>query len=155
MGWNRPQAQVNGYSFEYNGHEVTPYRPTIEDVDQLSFREGVGYGKHIFKISGFNTDLTTNEVVVHLQKTPILHSSRTRVYIQALHQDRYVTSCESRPFELQIEYWEWLSLRYYLQELDLQQSSGCGFSNIRTPLLNARDTYLNTLRGEELTLCGG
>ena len=150
LGWNRPQEQVNGYSFEYNGHEVTPYRPTIEDVDQLSFREGVGFGKHIFKISGFNTDLTTNEVVVHL-KRPHYYTALVPGLFQALHQDRYVTSCESRPR---------VANRIMGVAEPAVLFAGTGFATVlwlrffkhKNAALNARDTYLNTLRGEELTL---
>ena len=150
LGWNRPSEPVTGYSFEYNNHEVTPYRPTIDDPDQLSFKEGVGYGKHSFQVSGYKTAFTTNEVRVELKKPRYITALVPGLY-QAMYQQRYISSCEEKAN---------LGRRLLgvAEPVVLFAATGIAaqlwvnFFAHRNAAINARDVYEVTLQEEEFNL---
>ena len=150
LGWTQLEAQTSGYSFHYNGHEVTPFRPTIDDISQLTYTEGFGYGSHTFQLYGYNTELTTNKVTIDI-KRPQYYTALIPGLYQALHQERYVSSCSDvKPLKTRIagiaEPVAFFAATGFATYLWIQ------FFDHRNAALNARDTYLSTLRGEELSL---
>lgn len=150
LGWNAPDEPVTGYSFLYNSHEVTPFQPTVDDPDQRSFKEGVGYGQHSFQVSGFKSSLTTNEVTVSLKK-PHFYTVLVPGLYQALYQRRYVTSCQSnfRPGSWFLGVAEPLVL---FAATGVAVKLWVDFFGHKNAALNARDLYSTTLREEEFNL---
>lgn len=151
LAWNKPDGQeMSGYSFHYNGHELTPYRPTIEDIDQQSYQASLGFGTHMFQVYGFETEFNTNEVVLELKRPHYFAALIPGLY-QSMYRHRYASSCggtSSLPRQ---------ALRV-AEPVVLIAASGYAtvlwlkFFKNKNAALNARNAYLSTLRGEELEL---
>lgn len=148
LGWSEPEQRVRGYSFHYNGHELTPNRPTISDGTQLSYSADLDFGSHVFQVYGFETEQVTNEVEVELARPRYLSVLIPGLY-QVLHRQRYVSSCTdqgNRPALQALKVAEPVVLMagtVYATTLWLQ------FARYKNSALDARANYLATLRGEE------
>ena len=150
LGWSEPEEAVAGYSFLYNRREVTPLQPTITNPDQLSFNEGIRFGRHQFQVSGYETSQITNEVTVSL-KRPHFYAILVPGLYQALYQRRYVTSCQN-------DFRAGSRILGMAEPLVLFVATGVAvklwvdFFAHKNAALNARDLYATTLREEEFNL---
>lgn len=150
LAWSKPEASVSGYSFHYNGHELTPYRPTIDDVDQLSYEANVGFGTHMFQLYGFESEFNTNEVELEL-KRPHYYAALVPGLYQSIYRNRYASSCGGNTGVFQ-RVWHVAEPAVLLAATGYATSLWFQFFKHKNAALNARDTYLDTLRGEELEL---
>ena len=148
LGWTKPPVPVSGYSFVYNGYEITPYRPTIEDPERTTYSEKVGFGRHIFQLKGFDSDLATNEVEVEV-RMPHYYTILVPGLYQALYRRRYASTCQR-------DRWGFRDAFALVKPAVLLAGAGYSallwvrFFDHKNAALNARTAYLNSLRTGEL-----
>ena len=150
LAWSKPVEAVDGYSFHYNGHELTPYRPTIDDVDQLSYEANVEFGTHMFQLYGFESEFNTNEVELEL-KRPHYYAALVPGLYQSIYRQRYASSCGGNTGAFK-QIWHVAEPAVLLAATGYATSLWLQFFSNKNAALNARNTYLDTLRGEELEL---
>ena len=148
LGWTKPDEPVDGYSFFYNGYEVAPYRPMVDNPNQLSYQEKVRAGTHVFKLQGYRSELASNEVAIEL-RAPQYYTLLIPGLYQALYNNRYATSCQENR----------LTGR---DMLNIAKPLALGSAGIYSTLqwfrffkhknaaLSARQAYLDTIRIDEL-----
>ena len=148
LAWSKPEVDVAGYSFFYNGHEVTPYQPTIDDAERLSYREQVRFGKHTFQLRGYASPLESNHVEIDV-RNPHYYTILIPGLYQSLYRKRYASSCQPNTGGAR-------NIAGVLKPVLLYSAAAFSgaqwvrFFNRKNAALNARDTYLNTLEIEEL-----
>ena len=148
LAWNKPAERVTGYSFEYNGHELTPFRPTVEDEEQLTYSADLGYGQHRFQVFGFEVEENTNEVMVEL-KRPHYYAAVIPGLYQALYRQRFASSCGGNTgFARRV--WGVAEPLVLVAATGYATSLWIQFFSNKNAALDARNAYLGTLRGEEL-----
>lgn len=150
LAWNKPVEPVDGYSFHYNGHELTPYRPTIDDVDQQSYQANIDFGTHMFQLYGFESEFNTNEVELELSRARYYAALVPGLY-QSIYRNRYASSCGGRPGGFK-RVWHVAEPAVLLAATGYATALWLQFFKNKNAALNARNTYLDTLRGEELEL---
>lgn len=150
LAWNQPGKDISGYSFQYNGQELTPHRPTIDDGRKLVYEASLGLGKHSFLVNGYETAYLTNEVVVQLKRPRYLAALIPGFY-QAVHRNRYASSCGNSRRLL-------ASALGVAEPVILMAATGYAtalwfrFFAHKNAALNARDTFVTTLNGDEYDL---
>lgn len=150
LAWSKPVEAIAGYSFHYNGHELTPYRPTIDDVDQQSYEANVDFGTHMFQLYGFQSEFNTNEVELELRR-PHYYAALVPGLYQSIYRNRYASSCGGNPGTF-TRIWRVAEPAVLLAATGYATSLWLEFFKNKNAALNARNTYLDTLRGEELEL---
>lgn len=147
LGWSVPEQQVRGYSFHYNGHELTPNRPTISDGTQLSYSADLDFGSHVFQVYGFETTQSTNEVEVELSRPRYLSVLIPGLF-QALHRQRYVSSCTNQGYRKGLQAIKLAEPIVLMAGAVYSTTLWIQFAKYKNSALDARSNYLATLRGE-------
>lgn len=148
LAWNRPAEAVTGYSFEYNGHEMTPYRPTVEDETQLTYQANLAFGQHTFQIFGYDAETNTNEVMVEF-KRPHYYAAFIPGLYQSIYRKRYASSCGGDAGMFR-KAWRVAEPVMLIAATGFATKLWIDFFSTKNDALGARDAYLATLRGEEL-----